>query len=68
MAAIAETVIARPDKANKIRQVADIFQTSERQIWRWIAEGKIKAERHGPRCVRIWDSEIARVRAACAAE
>jgi excisionase family DNA binding protein len=56
----------RRDRANKIRQVADRCQTSERQVWRWIAEGKLKAVRLGPRCIRVWDSEIDRFRAACA--
>jgi excisionase family DNA binding protein len=56
------------DRANRVREVARILDTSERQIWRLIEQGRIRAERHGPRTVRIWDSEIARFRAACAAE
>jgi excisionase family DNA binding protein len=56
--------IARPDRANRIRQVAEIFNTSERHIWRLIADGKLRADRLGPRCVRIFDSEIIRFRAS----
>ena len=55
---------AQPDRANKVRQVADIFGTSERHIWRLIADRKLKADRLGPRCVRIFDSEITRYRAS----
>lgn len=59
-----EAEIARPDRANRIRQVAELFNTSERHIWRLIADGKLRADRLGPRCVRIFDSEIARYRAS----
>jgi excisionase family DNA binding protein len=52
------------DRGRRVRYVAQILDTSERQIWRWIAEGKLRAERLGPRCVRIFDSEIARYRSA----
>jgi excisionase family DNA binding protein len=62
----ATAIIEQRDRANRIRQVAEILNTSERQVWRLIADGRMKAERFGPRCVRIWDSEIARFRAACA--
>jgi len=61
-------VVERRDRANRVRQVAEILNTSERQVWRLIADGKLKAERFAPRCVRVWDSEITRFRAACAAE
>lgn len=59
-----EAEIARPDRADRIRQVAELFNTSERHIWRLIADGKLRADRLGPRCVRIFDSEIARYRAS----
>ena len=59
-----EAEIARPDRANRIRQVAELFNTSERHICRLIADGKLRADRLGPRCVRIFDSEIARYRAS----
>lgn len=52
------------DRANKIRDVAAMFDTSERHIWRLIKRGELKAERLGPRCVRVFDSEIARYRAS----
>ena len=64
----ATAIIEQRDRANRIRQVAEILNTSERQVWRLIADGKMQAERFGPRCVRIGDSEIARFRAACATE
>jgi predicted DNA-binding transcriptional regulator AlpA len=50
------------DRANRVRDVAKIFDTSERHIWRLIKRGELKAERLGPRCVRVFDSEIARYR------
>ena len=50
------------DRANRVRDVADIFGTSERQVWRLIKSGQLKAERLGARCVRVFDSEIARYR------
>jgi excisionase family DNA binding protein len=50
------------DRANRVRDVADIFGTSERHVWRLIKSGQLKAERLGVRCVRIFDSEIARYR------
>jgi predicted DNA-binding transcriptional regulator AlpA len=50
------------DRANRVRDVADIFGTSERHVWRLIASGQLKAERLGARCVRVFDSEIARYR------
>jgi predicted DNA-binding transcriptional regulator AlpA len=53
----------RPDRAYRVRQVAVIFDTSERQVWRMIASGELRAERLSTRCVRIFDSEIARYRA-----
>jgi excisionase family DNA binding protein len=52
----------RLDRANRVRQVAEIFGTSERHIWRLIHRGELKAERLGARCVRVFDSEIARYR------
>ena len=50
------------DRANRVRDVADIFGTSERHVWRLIKSGQLKAERLGARCVRVFDSEIARYR------
>src|SRR6186713_1287954 len=50
------------DRANRVRDVADIFGTSERHVWRPIKSGQLKAERLGARCVRVFDSEIARYR------
>jgi len=50
------------DRANRVRDVADIFGTSERHVWRLIKSGQLKAERLGVRCVRVFDSEIARYR------
>ena len=57
-------VVRQIDRANSVGAVATLFQTSERTIWRLIRRGDLKAERLGPRCVRIFDSEIARFRAA----
>ena len=54
------------DRANRIRDVADRFGTSERHIWRLIKAGLLKAESLGPRCTRIFDSEIARYRQSLA--
>ena len=51
------------DHANSVRDVAGIFGTSERHIWRLIKRGDLKAERLGPRCIRVFDSEIVRYRA-----
>jgi len=50
------------DRAHRVRDVADIFGTSERHVWRLIKSGQLKAERLGARCVRVFDSEIARYR------
>ena len=44
------------DRANRVRDVADIFGTSERHVWRLIKSGQLKAERLGARCVRVFDS------------
>jgi excisionase family DNA binding protein len=52
------------DHANSVRDVAAIFGTSERHIWRLIRNGELRAEHLGPRCTRIFDSEIARYRAS----
>jgi len=59
--------VRQVDRANSVRDVAGLFQTSERTIWRLIKAGGLKAERLGPRCVRIFDSEIARYRATVGA-
>jgi excisionase family DNA binding protein len=58
----------RPDRAYRIRQVAEILNTSERQIWRFIADRRLRADKLGPRCVRIFDSELARFLASIRAE
>ena len=50
------------DRANSVRQVAEIFCVSERHVWRLIKSGNLKSERLGARCVRIFDSEINRYR------
>lgn len=50
------------DRANRVREVAEIFGTSERHIWRLIRSGALRAERLGARCVRVFDSEIERYR------
>ena len=51
------------DRANKVRDVAALFGTSERHVWRLIKSGRLKADdRLGARCVRVFDSEIARYR------
>jgi predicted DNA-binding transcriptional regulator AlpA len=56
--------MTRPDRAYRVRQVAVIFDTSERQVWRMIESGELRAERLSARCVRVFDSEIARYRAS----
>lgn len=50
------------DAAYRVRDVAKIFDTSERHIWRLIKRGDLKAERLGLRCIRVFESEIARYR------
>ena len=45
------------DHANSVRDVAGIFGTSERHIWRLIKRGDLKAERLSARCIRVFDSE-----------
>jgi excisionase family DNA binding protein len=50
------------DRARKVSEVAEIFGTSSRHIWRLIKNGALKSERLGPRCVRVFDSEIMRYR------
>jgi predicted DNA-binding transcriptional regulator AlpA len=50
------------DRARKVPEVAEIFGTSARHIWRLIKAGELKAERLSPRCVRVFDSEIVRYR------
>jgi excisionase family DNA binding protein len=57
--------LARPlDRARKVREVAEVFGTSERHIRRLIKGGQLRAERLGVRCVRVFDSEIERYRAS----
>ena len=51
------------DHANSVRDVARILDVSDRTVWRWVRAGELKAERLSPRCLRIFDSEIARFRA-----
>ena len=48
------------DRANRVRQVADRFNTSERHIWRLIESGELRAQKLGARCTRIFDSEVER--------
>jgi predicted DNA-binding transcriptional regulator AlpA len=50
------------DRAWKVRQVAELFDMTERTVWRMIAAGELKAERLSARCTRIFDSEIERFR------
>jgi len=54
--------ISGKDHANRISGVAEIFGMSERHIWRLIKSGDLRAERLSVRCIRIFDSEIARYR------
>jgi predicted DNA-binding transcriptional regulator AlpA len=53
-----------PDRARRIRGVAERLDISERQAWRLVKDGKIKASKLGPRCTRVFDSEIERYIAA----
>jgi excisionase family DNA binding protein len=56
----------KPDRANSIKRVADLLGVSTRQVWRYVADGRLKAERYSERVIRIRDSEIERFRNACA--
>jgi len=51
-----------PDRARRISEVAKVFDTSERNIWRLIKRRELNAVRIGMRCVRVFDSELARYR------
>jgi excisionase family DNA binding protein len=57
---------AKPDRANSIKRVAELLGVSTRQVWRYVAAGRLKAERYSERVIRIRDSEIERFRNACA--
>jgi excisionase family DNA binding protein len=54
------------DQSNTVRTIAKRLGVSERQAWRYIAEGRLKAERYSRRIVRVRDSELERFRNACA--
>jgi excisionase family DNA binding protein len=43
-----------------INQAADDVQVTIRTIYRWIADGRLRAYRIGPRVVRIKASDLAR--------
>ena len=57
---------AAHDQSNSVRTIAKRLSISERQVWRYIAEGRLRAERYSPHIVRVRDSELERFRAACA--
>lgn len=57
---------AKADPAYKVKQVAEILDTSTRQVWRYVAAGRLKCERYSARVIRIRGSEIERFRNACA--
>jgi excisionase family DNA binding protein len=52
----------REDRAHRVSQVAELFGMSTRHVWRLIERGDLRAERLSARCIRIFDSEIARYR------
>ena len=60
MTATNNNAVRDTDRANRIRAVADRLAVSPRQVWRLIEDGKLRADRLGPRCTRIFDSEIER--------
>jgi hypothetical protein len=55
---------AKPDRAYRIKHVAEILSTSPRQVWRYVADGRLKVERYSERVVRVRASEIERFRNA----
>jgi hypothetical protein len=46
-----------------VAKVAEMLDTTERQIWRLLKRGDLKGVRMGPKMRRIFASEIARYQA-----
>jgi excisionase family DNA binding protein len=57
---------AIPDRSRTVKHASRVIGVSDRQVWRYIQEGKLRAERYSARVIRIRDSEIERFRNACA--
>jgi hypothetical protein len=51
------------DRDYTVNDVAKIRNVSPRQIWRDIAEGRLKVRRYSPRVIRVPGSEIVRTQA-----
>ena len=50
---------ARPPRMLVVKEIAEHCRNSERTVWRWIRDGKLKAHRLG-RCTRISEKDFAK--------